>query len=110
MTKAWNLFRAFFASSLFGLLRSFVLENEQPCARGCGRSGPWESARRTEADRGMSKPTPIVFISIGIGLGLFGLRMFGIEAFQYKWVLAFSLCLIAYSTYLYVIEKRPKSN
>jgi hypothetical protein len=54
----------------------------------------------------MSKPTPIVLVFVGIGLGLFGLRIFGIEPFQYKWSLAISLCLLAYSAYLYVIEER----
>jgi hypothetical protein len=63
-----------------------------------------------EAGRSMSKPTPIVLIMIGIGLGLFGLRIFGIERFQYNWMLAISICLVAYGTYLYVIEKRPNSN
>ena len=58
----------------------------------------------------MSKPTPIVLILVGIGLGLFGLRVLGIEPFQYKWVLAISICLIAYGAYLYVIVKRPNSN
>jgi len=58
----------------------------------------------------MSKPTPIVLILGGIGLGLFGLRVLGIEPFQYKWVLAISICLIAYGAYLYVIVKRPNSN
>lgn len=58
----------------------------------------------------MSKPTPIVLILVGVGLGLFGLRMFGIEPFQYKWVLALSICLVAYAAYLYVIEKRQNSN
>jgi len=55
----------------------------------------------------MSKPPPIVLILVGIGLGLFGLRIFGIEAFQYKWVLAISICLVSYGAYLYAIEKRP---
>jgi hypothetical protein len=32
----------------------------------------------------MSKPTPIVLILVGIGLGLFALRIFGVELFQYK--------------------------
>jgi hypothetical protein len=58
----------------------------------------------------MSKPTPIVLILIGIGLALFGLRTFGVEPFQYKWVLATSICLVAYSAYLYVIEERPHSS
>jgi hypothetical protein len=58
----------------------------------------------------MSKPTPIVLILIGIGLALFGLRIFGIEAFQYKGLLAISIGLLAYSAYLYVIEERPNSN
>ena len=58
----------------------------------------------------MSKPTPIVLIMIGIGLGLFGLRIFGIERFQYNWMLAISICLVACGTHLYVIEKRPNSN
>src|SRR4029077_21156523 len=51
--------------------------------------------------RGMSKPTPTVLILVGIGLGLFGLRIFGIESLQYKWVLAISICLVAYGAYLY---------
>ncbi len=51
----------------------------------------------------MSKPTPIVLILVGIGLGLFALRVFGIELFQYNWMLAISICLIAYGAYLYVI-------
>lgn len=51
---------------------------------------------------------PIVLILVGIGL--FGLRLFGIEQLRYKWVLATSICLVAYGAYLYVIEKRPNSN
>jgi hypothetical protein len=35
------------------------------------------------AARGMSKPTPIVLFLVGIGLGLFWLRIFGIESLQY---------------------------
>jgi hypothetical protein len=62
------------------------------------------------AARGMSKPTPIVLFLVGIGLGLFWLRIFGIESLQYKWVLAISICLVAYGAYLYVIAKRPNSN
>ena len=62
------------------------------------------------AARGMSKPTPIVLILVGIGLGLFALRIFGVELFQYKLVLAISICLVAYGAYLYVIAKRPNSN
>jgi uncharacterized membrane protein YczE len=58
----------------------------------------------------MSKPTPIVLILVGIGLGLFALRIFGVELFQYKLVLAISICLVAYGAYLYVIAKRPNSN
>jgi hypothetical protein len=58
----------------------------------------------------MSKPTPIVLTLFGVGLGLFGLYIFGIEPFQYKSVLAISISLIAYSAYLYVIVKRPNSN
>jgi hypothetical protein len=62
------------------------------------------------AARGMSKPTPIVLFLVGIGLGLFGLRVLGIESLQYKWVLAISICLVAYGAFLYVIAKRPNSN
>ena len=62
------------------------------------------------AARGMSKLTPIVLFLVGIGLGLFGLRIFGIESLQYKWVLAISICLVAYGAFLYVIAKRPNSN
>ena len=58
----------------------------------------------------MSKPTPIVLFLVGIGLGLFGLRIFGIESLQYKWVLVISICLVAFGAYLYVIAKRPNSN
>jgi uncharacterized membrane protein YczE len=58
----------------------------------------------------MSTPTPIVLFLVSIGLGLFGLRIFGIEALQYKWVLAISICLVAYGAFLYVIAKRPNSN
>ena len=64
----------------------------------------------TEADRIMSKPTPIVLILIGIGLSLFGLRILGIDPFQYKWVLAISICLVLFGAYLYTIEERPNSN
>jgi hypothetical protein len=63
-----------------------------------------------EADRSMSKPTPIVLILVAIGLGLFALRVFGIELFQYNWMLTISICLIAYGAYLYVIVKPSKSN
>ena len=45
-----------------------------------------------------------------VGMGLFGLRVLGIELFQYKWVLAISIFLVAYGAYLYVIVKRPNSN
>jgi hypothetical protein len=41
----------------------------------------------------MSRPTSVVLILVGIGLGLFGLRIFGIEPLQYKWVLAISIWL-----------------
>ena len=51
-----------------------------------------------------------MLILVGIGLGLFGLRIFGIGTLQYKWVLAISICLIPYGAYLYVIAKRPNSN
>ena len=61
------------------------------------------------AARSMSRPTSIVLILVGIGLGLFGLRIFGIESLQYRWVLAISICLVAYGAYLYVIAKRPNS-
>ena len=52
----------------------------------------------------MSRPTPIVLILVGIGLGPFGLRIFGIGSLQYGWVLALSICLF------YVIVKRPNKN
>ena len=58
----------------------------------------------------MSKPTPIVLFLVGVGLGLFGLRIFGIEWLQYNWVLAISIGLVAYGAYLYVIAERPNSN
>jgi hypothetical protein len=63
----------------------------------------WEVGR--EAGRSMSKPTPIVLILVGIGLGFFALRIFGIEPFQYKWMLAISICLVACAAYLYNIEQ-----
>jgi hypothetical protein len=62
------------------------------------------------AARGLSKPTPTVLFLVGIGLGLFALRILGIEPLQYKWVLGISICLVAYGAYLYVIAKRPNSN
>ena len=58
----------------------------------------------------MSTPTPIVLFSVGIGLGLFGLRICGIEWLQFNLVLALSIGLVAYGAYLYVIAKRPNSN
>ena len=58
----------------------------------------------------MSKPTPIALILLSVGLSLFALRVFGIELFQYNWMLAISICLIAYGGYLYAIVKRPNSN
>ena len=60
------------------------------------------------AARGMSRPTSIVLILVGLGLGLFGLRIFGIV--QIEWVLALSICLVAFGSYLYVIVKRPNQN
>jgi hypothetical protein len=51
-----------------------------------------------------------VLILVGIGLGLFGLRIFGIGSLQYGWVLALSICLVAFGFYLYVIVKRPNQN
>jgi hypothetical protein len=51
-----------------------------------------------------------VLILVGIGLGLFGLRVFGIGWLQYEWVLALSICLVAFGSYLYVIVKRPNQN
>jgi hypothetical protein len=54
----------------------------------------------------MSKPTPIVLILVGVGLSLFALRILGIEPFQYKSVLAISICLVLFGAYLYAIEKR----
>ena len=74
-----------------------------------GRNAPLIRTVQPPA-RGMSRPTPIVLILVGIGLGLFGLRIFGIGSLQYKWVLAISICLVAYGAYLYVIAKRPNSN
>jgi tellurite resistance protein TehA-like permease len=62
------------------------------------------------AARRMSTPTPIVPVLVSIGLGLFGLRIFGIEMLQHKWVLAISICLVAYGAFLYVIAERPNSN
>jgi hypothetical protein len=62
------------------------------------------------AARRMSTPTPIVLVLVSIGLGLFGLRLFGIESLQYKWVLAISICLVAYGAFLYVIAERPNSH
>jgi hypothetical protein len=58
----------------------------------------------------MSKPTPIVLIMVGVGLGLFVLRIFGVGSLQYEWVLALSICLVAFGSYLYVIVKRPNQN
>jgi hypothetical protein len=58
----------------------------------------------------MSTPTPIALVLVSIGLGLFGLRIFGIESLQYKWVLAISICLVAYGAFLYVIAERPNSH
>jgi hypothetical protein len=58
----------------------------------------------------MSKPTPIVLIMVGVGLGLFVLRIFGVGSLQYEWVLALSICLVAFGSYLYVIAKRPNQN
>jgi hypothetical protein len=62
------------------------------------------------AARSMSKPTPIVLIMVGVGLGLFVLRIFGVGSLQYEWVLALSICLVAFGSYLYVIVKRPNQN
>jgi hypothetical protein len=62
------------------------------------------------AARGMSRPTPTVLILVGIGLALFVLRIFGIGWLQYRWVLALSICLVAFGLYLYVIVKRPNQN
>jgi hypothetical protein len=64
----------------------------------------------TAVARGMSRPTPIVLIMVGVGLGLFGLRIFGVVSLQYEWVLALSICLVAFGFYLYVIVKRPNQN
>jgi hypothetical protein len=58
----------------------------------------------------MSKPTPIVLFLVGIGAGLLGLYICGIEPFEYKWVLAISMCLVLYGAYLYAIEKRQNPN
>jgi hypothetical protein len=58
----------------------------------------------------MDKPTPIVLFLVGIGLGLFGLRIFGVGSLQYEWVLALSICLVAFGSYFYVIVKRPNQN
>jgi len=56
----------------------------------------------------MSRPTPIVLIMVGAGLGLFGLHRFGVV--RYEWVLALSIGLVAFGSYLYVIVKRPNQN
>jgi uncharacterized membrane protein YczE len=51
-----------------------------------------------------------VLLLVCIGLGFFALRTFGIQSFQHRWVLAISICLVAYGAFLYVIAKRPNSN
>ena len=67
-------------------------------------------ANGTATARGMSRPTPTVLILVGIGLALFVLRIFGIGWLQYGWVLALSICLVAFGLYLYVIGGRPNQN
>ena len=78
--------------------------------RGLRRSARPAGLIDAAAARRMSTPTPIVLFLVSIGLGLFGLRIFATEALQYKWVLAISICLVAYGAFLYVIAKRPNSN
>ena len=41
-----------------------------------------------------------MLILVGIGLALFVLRIFGIGWLQYGWVLALSICLVAFGLYL----------
>ena len=61
-----------------------------------------------EGDLSMSKPTPIVLILFGIGLGFLGLRLFDSSSFY--WVLVLPVCLVLYGTYLYATQKRPNPN
>ena len=89
--------------------RLVIIKNRGPCLGASNEKRCADVIGATMA-RGMSKPTPIVLILVGIGLGLFGLRIFGIKSLQYKSVLAISICLVAYGAYLYVIAKRPNSN
>ena len=72
----------------------------------------------------MRKSIPIALILVGIGIGLLGLvfgeplsrgasfrtqledmPIFGVESFQYKWVLTASICLVLIGVYFYATEK-----
>jgi len=72
----------------------------------------------------MSRPTSLVLILVGIGMSILGfifgepynrragfqgqledMPIFGIQALQFKWVLAVSVCLVLIGIYFYVIAK-----
>ena len=89
--------------------RLAIMKDREPC-QAASNEKRLANVIGAAAARGMSRPTLIVLILVGFGLSLFGLRIFGIEPLQYKWVLAISICLVAYGVYLYVIAKRPNSN
>ena len=90
--------------------RLAIIKGSWTVPRGLKREARPADLIGAAAARGMSKPTPIVLLLVGIGLGLFGLRIFGIESLHVNWVLAISICLVAYGAFLYVIAKRPNSN
>ena len=90
--------------------RLAIVKGSWTVPRGLKRSARPAGLIGAAAARRMSTPTPIVLFLVSIGLGLFGLHIFGIESLQYKWVLAISICLVAYGAFLYVIAKRPNSN
>ena len=50
-----------------------------------------------------------MLILVGIGLALFVLRIFGIGWLQYGWVLALSICLVAFGLYLVRHSETSKS-
>jgi hypothetical protein len=77
----------------------------------------------------MREHVPLGLILLGLGLSLLGfifgepeyplaglrrqledMRIFGIEALQYKWFLAGAICLVLVGIFLHAVQRRKNSN